>query len=65
MNPEAASRLIHASKVSIVAALILIMTGCVTSRIEDSREGMQAAAHPFTLGMRDKPHTGQAEYMVA
>ncbi len=40
MNPEATSRLIQASKASIVATLILTMTGCVTSRIEDSRVGM-------------------------
>lgn len=34
------SQMTQASKASIVAALILTMSGCVTSRVEDSREGM-------------------------
>jgi hypothetical protein len=40
MKPEAVSGLIQASKASIAAALVLTMTGCITSRIEDAREGM-------------------------
>ena len=34
------NRTTQASQASIVAALILTMSGCVTSRVEDSREGM-------------------------
>ena len=34
------SQMTRASKASILAALILTMSGCVTSRVEDSREGM-------------------------
>ncbi len=40
MKPGAASRLTQASKASVIASLILTTTACVTSRVEDSREGM-------------------------
>lgn len=40
MKLETVSKSGQASKASIVAAVILTMTGCITSRIEDSREGM-------------------------
>lgn len=40
MKLETVSKSAQARKASIVAAVILTMTGCITSRIEDAREGM-------------------------